>query len=182
LNRKHAEQIFDSNYLGIFEEIASLTKVQPTFIVSKLTEDLINFERQGLDTTVLTDEIIIDVFRRLDAGTIARESIALIFEKILRKESITIDQVIEGLGITTISDQEMEMTIDKVLEENMPVIRAKGMASLGMLMGRSMSVLRGKIDGQKINSTLRKKLEELLMSATFTTTNNNFQQIEKNRE
>lgn len=182
LNRKHAEQIFDSNYLGIFEEIASLTKVQPTFIVSKLTEDLINFERQGLDTTVLTDEIIIDVFRRLDAGTIARESIALIFEKILRKESITIDQVIEGLGLTKISDQEMEMTIDKVLEENMPVIRAKGMASLGMLMGRSMSVLRGKIDGQKINSTLRKKLKELLMSATFTTTNNNFQQIEKNRE
>jgi glutamyl-tRNA(Gln) amidotransferase subunit E len=182
LNRKHAEQIFDSNYLGIFEEIASLTKVQPTFIVSKLTEDLINFERQGLDTTVLTDEIIIDVFRRLDAGTIARESIALIFEKILRKESITIDQVIEGLGITTISDQEMEMTIDKVLEENMPVIRAKGMASLGMLMGRSMSVLRGKIDGQKINSTLRKKLEQLMMSATFTTTNNNYQQIEKNRD
>lgn len=182
LNRKHAEQIFDSNYLGIFEEIASLTKVQPTFIVSKLTEDLINLERQGLDTTVLTDEIIIDVFRRLDAGTIAKESIALIFEKILRKESITIDQAIEGLGITTISDQEMEMTIDKILEENMPVIRAKGMASLGMLMGRSMSVLRGKIDGQKINSTLRKKLEQLMMSAAFTTTNNNYQQIEKNRE
>ena len=182
LNRKHAEQIFDSNYLGIFEEIASLTKVQPTFIVSKLTEDLINLERQGLDTTVLTDEIIIDVFRRLDAGTIAKESIALIFEKILRKESITIDQAIEALGITTISDQEMEMTIDKVLEENMPVISAKGMASLGMLMGRSMSVLRGKIDGQKINSTLRKKLEQLMMSATFTTTNNNYQQIEKNRE
>jgi glutamyl-tRNA(Gln) amidotransferase subunit E len=182
LNRKHAEQIFDSNYLGIFEEIASLTKVQPTFIVSKLTEDLINLERQGLDTTVLTDEIIIDVFRRLDAGTIAKESIALIFEKILRKESITIDQAIEGLGITTISDQEMEMTIDKILEENMPVIRAKGMASLGMLMGRSMSVLRGKVDGQKINSTLRKKLEQLMMSATFTTTNNNYQQIEKNRE
>ena len=181
LNRKHAEQIFDSNYLGIFEEIAGLTKVQPTFIVSKLTEDLVNLERQGLDTTVLTGEIIIEVFRRFDAGTIAKESIALIFEKILRKESRTIDEAIEGMGITTISDQEMEMTIDKVLEENMPVIRAKGMASLGMLMGRSMSVLRGKIDGQKINSTLRKKLEELLMSAIFTTTNN-YQQIEKNRE
>jgi glutamyl-tRNA(Gln) amidotransferase subunit E len=181
LNRKHAEQIFDSNYLGIFEEIADLTKVQPTFIVSKLTEDLVNLERQGLDTTVLTREIIIEVFRRFDAATIAKESIALIFEKILRKESGTIDEAIEQLGITTISDQEMEMTIDKVLEENMPVIRAKGMASLGMLMGRSMSVLRGKIDGQKINSTLRKKLEELLMSATFTTTNN-YQQIEKNKE
>lgn len=181
LNRNQAEQIFDSNYLSIFEEIAGLTKVQPTFIVSKLTEDLVNLERQGLDTTVLTDEIIIEVFRRFDAGTIAKESIALIFEKILKKESRTIDQAIEGLGITTISDQEMEMTIDKVLKENMPVIRSKGMASLGMLMGRSMSVLRGKIDGQKINSTLRKKLEELLMSATFTTTNN-YQQIEKNRE
>jgi glutamyl-tRNA(Gln) amidotransferase subunit E len=181
LNRKHAEKIFDSNYLSIFEEIAGLTKVQPTFIVSKLTEDLVNLERQGLDTTVLTDEIIIDVFRRFDGGTIAKESIVLIFEKIIRKESRTIDQAIEGLGIKPISDQEMERTIDKVLEENMPVIKAKGIASLGMLMGRSMSLLRGKIDGQKINSTLKKKLEELLMSANFTTTNT-YQQIEKKSE
>jgi hypothetical protein len=44
-----------------------------------------------------------------------------------------------------------------------------------------MSLLRGKIDGQKINSTLKKKLEELLMSANFTTTNT-YQQIEKKSE
>lgn len=169
LNRKHAEQIFDSNYLGIFEEIVRLTKIQPTFVVSKLIEDFVNLERQGFDTRVLNDEIIMDVFRRFDAGSIAKESISLIFEKIVRKESRTIDEAIEGFGIIPISDQEMERTIDKILEENMPVIRAKGMASLGMLMGRSMSILRGKIDGQKINLTLKKKLEELLMTSTFTT-------------
>jgi glutamyl-tRNA(Gln) amidotransferase subunit E len=37
-----------------------------------------------------------------------------------------------------------------------------------MLMGRSMAILRGKVDGQKINSILKKKLESLLMSSTTT--------------
>jgi glutamyl-tRNA(Gln) amidotransferase subunit E len=36
------------------------------------------------------------------------------------------------------------------------------MNSLGLLMGRSMAILRGKADGQKINEILMKKLQELL--------------------
>ena len=54
LNRKLASQIFDSDYFNVFEEIASKTKIEPTFIVVKLTEDLISLQRQGLDVSVLT--------------------------------------------------------------------------------------------------------------------------------
>jgi glutamyl-tRNA(Gln) amidotransferase subunit E len=36
------------------------------------------------------------------------------------------------------------------------------MNSLGLLMGRSMAILRGKADGQKINEILKKRLQELL--------------------
>jgi Glu-tRNA(Gln) amidotransferase subunit E-like FAD-binding protein len=35
-----------------------------------------------------------------------------------------------------------------------------------MLMGRCMSVLRGRADGEKINSILKQKLEHLLSSNT----------------
>jgi glutamyl-tRNA(Gln) amidotransferase subunit E len=36
------------------------------------------------------------------------------------------------------------------------------MGSLGMLMGRSMAVLRGRADGQRVNEILKEKLQEML--------------------
>jgi glutamyl-tRNA(Gln) amidotransferase subunit E len=160
LNKKIAEQIFDSNYFTAFEKIVGSVKIQPTFVASKLTEDLVNLERQGFDTMLLTEEIIIDVFKKLDAGIIAKESIVLIFEKILKKEVKTVDEAIKALGITYMTDQELNMAIDRILEQNISTIREKGTGTIGMLMGRIMAVLRGKVDGQKINSALRERLEQ----------------------
>jgi glutamyl-tRNA(Gln) amidotransferase subunit E len=166
MNKKLAEQVFDSPYLSLFEEIANSTKIQPTFIASKLTEDLVNLQRQGLDTTLLNENMILDAFQRLNAGTVAKESIVLIFEKIMKKESKTIDEAVAALGIMPLNEQEFQRIIDKILEENMSIVKSKGIASLGTLMGRCMSVLRGKIDGEKINSVLKQKLEQLLASNT----------------
>jgi glutamyl-tRNA(Gln) amidotransferase subunit E len=166
LNKKLAEQIFDSDYFSIFEEIASSVKeVSPTFIASKLTEDMTNLERRGLDRAVITDEILIDIFKRLDAGTIAKESVISIFEKLMTKEAGTVEDAKTALGITSISDQELEAAIEEVLKENISIIIEKRFEAVGMLMGRSMALLRGRADGHKINSLLRKKLEYLLMKA-----------------
>lgn len=160
LNKKIAEQIFDSNYFTVFEKIVVSVKIEPTFVASKLTEDLVNLERQGFDVMLLTEDILMDVFKKLDAGIIAKESIVLIFEKILRKEVKTVDEAITALGITSITDQELNMAIDRILEQNISIIRQKGIESSGMLMGRIMAIFRGKVDGQKINSALRERLEQ----------------------
>ena len=160
LNKKIAEQIFDSNYFTIFEKIVASVKIEPTFVASKLTEDLVNLERQGFDVMLLTEDILMDVFKKLDARIIAKESIVLIFEKILRKEVKTVDEAITALGITSITDQELDMAIDRILEQNISIIRQKGTESSGMLMGRIMAIFRGKVDGQKINSALRERLEQ----------------------
>ncbi len=162
LNKKIAEQIFDSNYFTIFEKIVSSVKIEPTFVASKLTEDLVNLERQGFDVMLLTEDILMDVFKKLDAGIIAKESIVLIFEKILGKEVKTVEEAITALGITSISDQELNMAIDRILEQNISIIRQKGIDSRGMLMGRIMAIFRGKVDGQKINSVLRERLEQMI--------------------
>lgn len=173
MNKKIAEQIFDSNYFTTFEKIVGSVKIQPTFVASKLTEDIINLERQGFDTMLLTEDIVMDVFKKLDVGIIAKESIVLIFEKILRKEVKTVDEAISALGITSMTDQELNMAIDRILEQNISIIREKGTGSIGMLMGRIMAILRGKVDGQKINSTLRERLENMITNLTDRNNNNN---------
>jgi glutamyl-tRNA(Gln) amidotransferase subunit E len=168
INRKLAEEIFDSQYLDTFEEIANSTKILPTFIASKLTEDIVRLQRQHLDTTILSKDIILDIFKRLDAGAIAKESIVLIFEKILTKECKTVDEAVERLGIEPIKEQEIEMIVEKILQENISIINSKGWASASALMGKCMSILRGKVDGKTVNLVLNRKLEQLLRSSVGT--------------
>lgn len=160
LNKKLASQIFDSDYLAVFEEIASSTKVQPTFVASKLTEDLTSLQRQGLDASVLTDGMIKDIFGRLDGGAIAKESVNIIFEKLMKDEAKTVDEAIKAAGISSISDEELGMGLDRIINDNMAVVKEKGMNALSTLMGRAMAEYRGKADGQKINAMLKDKLQK----------------------
>ena len=87
LNRKLASQIFDSDYLNVFEEIASESKIEPTFIAAKLTEDLTSLQRQGLDISVLTNKDIKNVFKELDNGSIPKEAVVLLFEVLIKANS-----------------------------------------------------------------------------------------------
>lgn len=163
LNQKLAEQVYDSNYFELFQKVVGIVKkIPPTFIASKLTEDLVNFERQGLDTDLLTDEIIIDTFRKLEEGVVGKESVILIFEKIMKQEAASVAQAIDVLGIAGLTTQQLEEIIAKILEDNISTIMQKQMDSLGMLMGRCMAVLRGKADGQRVNKILKDKLQEIL--------------------
>jgi glutamyl-tRNA(Gln) amidotransferase subunit E len=162
LNKKLASQIFDSDYLAVFEEIAGKTKVQPTFIASKLTEDLISLQRHGLDPSVLSNEIISDVFARLDAGAIAKESVIAIFEKVMKKEAATVDEAIKAAGVSSIGDDELGSGLDRIINDNMAVVKEKGMGALSTLMGRAMAEFRGKADGAKIMLVLKLKLQKLV--------------------
>lgn len=180
LNRKLANQIFDSDYLNVFEEIAGKTKVQPTFIASKLTEDLTSLQRQGLDASVLTDDVIKDIFTRLDRGSISKESVVLIFEKLMKneptivkivdeqinvkedKETKIVNAAIEAVGASSISDEELSKGLDRIISSNMAIIKKKGANALSTLMGRAMAEYRGKANGQKVNSMLRDKMSKIV--------------------
>ena len=180
LNMKLASQIFDSDYLKVFEEIASETKIKPTFIAVKLTEDLISLQRQGLDASVLTDDVIKDIFTRLDRGSITKESVVLIFERLMKNEPTTVKIVneqinvkedmetkivnaaIEAAELSSISDEELSKGLDKIISNNMAIIKEKGANALSTLMGRAMAEYRGKANGQKVNAMLKDKMSKMV--------------------
>jgi glutamyl-tRNA(Gln) amidotransferase subunit E len=180
LNMKLASQIFDSDYLKVFEEIASETKIKPTFIAVKLTEDLISLQRQGLDASVLTDDVIKDIFTRLDRGSITKESVVSIFEKLMKNEPTIVKIVneqknvkedmetkivnaaIEAAELSSISDEELSKGLDKIISNNMAIIKEKGASALSTLMGRAMAEYRGKANGQKVNAMLKDKMSKMV--------------------
>ena len=106
--------------------------------------------------------MIADVFGRLDAGSIAKESVVSIFEKLMKREAGTVDEAARALGTSLMGDDELSRAIDAIIAENMAVVKEKGMGALSMLMGRCMAVLKGRADGQKINAMLKEKLKKMV--------------------
>lgn len=161
INRTLAENIFDSQYFSLFESLVSHTSINPSFIISKLTEDLVSLERQGYDISILTQEDLFYLFEQLDKSRVSKESIPIIFERLLSKQGGSIDEIISSFG-SEVTDEEIDGIIKKIIVENEKIISQKGMDSIGLLMGRCMSILRGKIDGEKVNKKLVTRLTEHL--------------------
>lgn len=162
INRTLAENIFDSQYYSLFEKIASHTSINPAFIISKLTEDLVSLERQGYDSSILAQDDLFYLFEQLDKSRISKESIQIILEKLLRKEGGSVKEIIGTLGSEGVTEDDIDGIIEKIIVENENIISQKGMDSIGLLMGRCMSVLRGKVDGEKVNKKLVTRLTEHL--------------------
>jgi glutamyl-tRNA(Gln) amidotransferase subunit E len=160
INKTLAENIFDSRYFSLFEKIISKTSINPSFVISKLTEDLVSFERQGYDTSILTDEVLFYLFMQLNNSRISKESIPITFEKLLKKEVNDVDEVIRAFGTERVTEGYVDKTISRIIDENDSVISEKGLDAIGLLMGRCMEILRGKIDGEKVNKKLMTKLTE----------------------
>ena len=165
INKTLAENIFDSKYFPLFEKIVSHTSISPSFVISKLTEDLVSMEREGYDSSILSEDVLFCLFTELDNSRITKESIPLVIEKLLKNESMDVDEIISSFGTESISEEYVDETISKIIHENATVISQKGLDSVGLLMGRCMEVLRGKIDGEKVNKKLTAKLTEYLQKS-----------------
>jgi len=158
INKTLAENIFDSQYFILFEKIISQTSISPSFIISKLTENLVSLERDGYDTSILTEDVLFYLFMQLNNSRISKESVPIIFEKLLKKEVDDVEEVIRSFGTENLTEEFVDDTISRIINENKKVISEKGLDAVGLLMGRCMEILRGKIDGEKVNKKLMTKL------------------------
>ena len=158
INKRLAEKVFDSQYLNLFEEVAKFN-IPATFIASILTETIVSLAREGYDPSRLSDDLLIDIFARLDRGEIAKESVEKIIEAIMDKCS-SVDEAISLLGIKRIDEEEVEKIIDEIIDDNISIIKEKGDHAFGMLMGKAMSKLRGKVDGQKVSRLIKEKISK----------------------
>ncbi|WP_268544313.1 Glu-tRNA(Gln) amidotransferase subunit GatE [Candidatus Nitrosotenuis cloacae] len=161
LNAQLAEQMFDSEYLDLFESICSDGKNNPNFVASILCSTITNLQRKGLDGTLLKPEHILRSFEMLAEEKIAKESLEMIYEYIMSGKVKTIEEFAEKHS-QSINDTELESMLDRIISSNMNAIKSQGAHSSGMLMGLAMKSLRGKVSGEKISKMLTLKIAKIL--------------------
>ena len=162
LNEQLAEQIFDSQYLDLFEKIVEKTSVNPTFTASILCSSITKLERSGLNSKLLKDEEITKSFEFLKSGKITKESIDIIFESIMAGKSRIVEEAIKNTSIETVDEAKLEQIIEKIINENKGIIHNQKERAIGPLMGIAMKELRGKASGEMINNLLLKNIKKIL--------------------
>lgn len=162
LNQQLSEQIFDSQYLDIFENVCGRISISPTFVASVLCSTITNLERSGKNSQLLKNEEIIKSFELLSEQKISKESLEIIYENIMDGKSKTIEDAIKNSSIESISQSELEKIIDKILSDNIEIIKNQKERAMGPLMGIAMKNLRGKVSGETLNRIMLEKIKKVL--------------------
>ena len=180
INAQLAEQLWDSQYLEIFEEIAAdmnnkgvnnhnnktedTPAVSPLFVASTLCSTITSLERQkGLDASLLNYDMIRDTFGLLSSGKIVKESVVIIFESIMSSKSRTVKEAIESASMTqSMTKDDLRSFIDQIIKENMEMIANQKERAAGPLMGKVMKQLRGKAPGSMISALVSSGIADAL--------------------
>ena len=161
LNSQLSEQIFDSEYMEMFEKICENKKNSPNFVASILCSSITNLERKGLDAMLLKPEYIIESFELLASGKIPKESLEIIFESIMSGKSENVSIAMQSTDISSMDEGELDEILDKIIQNNMDLVKERGEHAVVTLMGIAMKEVRGKASGKMVNDLLRKKVSEL---------------------
>jgi glutamyl-tRNA(Gln) amidotransferase subunit E len=164
INKKLAEQLIDSEFLPIFQEIADTTKIAPSFIATVLVETMKSLQRDGLNIEVLTDEQIKETFKIIDKGVTAKESIVDILAWLIKNPNSSPMEAVEKLNLKMLSQEELIKIIEKIINENIGLVELEKERAFNKLMKLIMREVRGKADAKLVNNILKEKLDLLLKS------------------
>ncbi|MDA7960450.1 MAG: Glu-tRNA(Gln) amidotransferase subunit GatE [Nitrosopumilus sp.] len=159
LNRQLTEQLLDSKYVELFDNIAGK---DPTFVASVLCSTITNLTRAGGNPKLLTDGLITETFEMFFKNQIVKESIEIIFSEIMNNRANSIDKAIRISSINSMNTKELEKILQKLVLDNKVLIKKHGTRASKPLMGKAMNILRGKASGNTISRMLVIEIEKSL--------------------
>ncbi len=164
LPQELAEKVIDDVRLDLIETLIEKyhDKVKPTIIASFFVDTLRGLKSEGVDIDSIPESFLEELVELLSKGKIAKEALEELVKNAWDKKIYNAELLIRELGIGVVSREQAEKIIDKIIEQNINIIREKGMRSMGLIMGRAMDILRGKIDGKIVAEIVKNKIRRVL--------------------
>jgi glutamyl-tRNA(Gln) amidotransferase subunit E len=159
LNEKLAKQIVDSEYGVLFESIVKESGVTATTVAVFLTETLKALKRDGVQVEKVTENQIMEIFRIVGSGEIAKEAVADVFVWLSKNVGKSLRDAVDSLGLKMLSKAELETFVDRAISANKQSVDRLGKKAFGMLMGIVMKEVRGKADPELVSKLLRERLK-----------------------
>ncbi|MEI7826585.1 MAG: Glu-tRNA(Gln) amidotransferase subunit GatE [Euryarchaeota archaeon] len=174
LNDELAQQIARSDNNRLFEQVMDLwcgqdgciekdeAKDAATLVVRTLEGTIAELKRDGAPFDRLTREQILDVFWLVRSKTISKEGVPEVLRSLAECDTKTAGDAAEELGLTMLSERELQAIVNEVVYSHLDFIKAKGAGAVGPLMGVVMKQVRGKADGRIVSEVLQSKVLSVL--------------------
>ena len=131
-----------------------------TRVAILLLETFTKLKREGISVDEFSEEMIEEFLGAEKKGKFTKEVSVDVLKAWSSSPEKTLDEVIASLEIQVAGKGELEEVIEKIVEENILVVKEKKEHAIGALMGDAMKELRGKASGKEISEMLRKKISE----------------------
>jgi len=165
LSLQQARQLISEGQEWNFEDVVSALpgkqKENARLTASILLNTLPELRREGVDVGRLTPGDIRGAILEFNKGTYSREAIP----EVLREMATTgkpAKEAATALGLVSMSLENVEDVIRRVVKEREEFVQRRGNAALGPLMGVVMKELRGKAEGKTVNALLSREIQRVL--------------------
>ena len=164
MSRELAEKAVADPRLPLIEELIGRygASLSPTLITSLIVVTMKGLRSKGVNVDSISEDRVEGLVRLLAEGRVAKEAAEAILAKMAEDPRLGPEEAAKALGLTRLGEEEVRRVIDEVVKENLELVRQKGEASFGPLMGRAMERLRGKADGKLVAELLRSRIREVL--------------------
>lgn len=140
-------------YLDLVEELKGITS--PQIIATTIVVHMKSLKREGVEVDRVDYAELAKILGAVGRGEIAKEAIPEAVKAVASGSSF--EDVLKLFR--TMKAEEIEKIVEDVIASNVGSIKARGFEkSVGLVMGKVMSVVRGRADGALVNAIVKKKL------------------------
>ncbi|MBY8979001.1 MAG: Glu-tRNA(Gln) amidotransferase subunit GatE [Candidatus Lokiarchaeota archaeon] len=158
IEESSVKQLFFTGKLNLFKKLIKIYPDNPSIIINKILNTTTALRREGKDVGNIKESDFEEIFMYLKNKEISKEAIEEIMIMKADHPELTIIEIKERLKLESISLEELSKIIDDVIDNNIEIVKQKGMRAIGPLMGEVMKKVRGKIDGAIISREMKNKL------------------------
>jgi len=161
LNREFAGLMASSPSFQLFEDAVRDLSLPPALVVRTLEMIPRELAREGVPISNLTEERYLEALT-LVAGGVAKEGIPRLLETMATNPGQSASEAAKAAGLIGIDQAGVEEVVAGIVAEKEALVRERGEAALGPLMGLAMKELRGKADGALISAALKREIDRIL--------------------
>jgi glutamyl-tRNA(Gln) amidotransferase subunit E len=158
IDRNYATQLALSEKLPLFER-AVAEGIKPRLAVFTILSTSTELRREGVEVGKITDKDYLATWHAVESGRAAKEAIPDLLRGLASGN--TFEEVLQKLA-PTVSREDLEAIIHKIMVDRSDFVLQKGQAALGPLMGVVMSEVRGSVDGKIVREILKKEIAATL--------------------
>ncbi|MFB6088941.1 MAG: hypothetical protein ABEK36_04145, partial [Candidatus Aenigmatarchaeota archaeon] len=159
LSKERADEMIDSGYAELFENVTEEINTKPKKIAEILTSYLKDAKsRAGVEIENIEENQLEDLIKKFDKGDIIEDSLVEVMGKLASGKNI--DDILKEMDKLTRED--LKKIIDEQIKKNEEMIENEGNRAFKKIMGPVMGQVRGKIDGDIVAKELKKRLDKFL--------------------